>query len=267
MSIAPALASENALQVGVRLGRPVLGLLLAQLLGAQVAQAQAASAQLLSPSWGDEAGWREMRLGAQLPPNQFTALPASATAAAVLRVSSNASMSLWARPLQADLARTPVLCWRWRISAPLVQADMARKAGDDYAARLYVAFQVPPKALGWATRAQLAIARQLYGPGVPDAALNYVWDNRHPEGHRAPNAYTAQAQMVVQRSGPKLASQWVQERRDLRRDAQAWLPPGAQPVSIAVTADTDNTGEAVVAEFAELKLVAQDADCATGSLP
>lgn len=59
---------------------------------------------------------------------------------------------------------------------------MARKDGDDYAARVYVAFDLPDDALSWQTQIQLGLARQLYGDQVPDATINYVWDNRYPVG-------------------------------------------------------------------------------------
>ena len=200
-------------------------------------------------------GWREQRFGQQVKPNRFEVHEGS------LRVHSASSMSLWARPLQVDLVSTPVLCWRWRIRAPLQQADMARRQGDDYAARLYIAFKLPPEAIGLGMRMQLALARRRFGDVVPDAALNFVWDNRYPVGHHAPNAYAEQTRMVVQRSGAELAGQWVQERRDLRADAARWLPPGATPSAIAVTADTDNTGEQALAEFADLKLVSATQAC------
>jgi len=222
-----------------------------------LALAAVIGAQVLATSWDSAEGWREIRFGSALRPNRFQTTPEPG----VLRISSQSSMSLWARAVELDLALKPVLCWRWRISAPLQSADMGKKSGDDYAARLYVAFRLPPEAMDWSTRAQLAIARRLHGDAVPDAALNYVWDNRYPEGHHAPNAYTTQTRMVVQRSGASLAGQWVQERRSLAMDARAWLPAGAKPVLIAVAADTDNTGESVVAEFAALKLVGPQESC------
>ena len=48
------------------------------------------------------------------------------------------SMALLARPVEIDLAKTPILCWRWRVDAPLKAADLATKSGDDYAARVYL---------------------------------------------------------------------------------------------------------------------------------
>ena len=68
---------------------------------------------------------------------------------------------------------------------------MTRKSGDDYAARLYVAFELPDEAINWQTRLELGIARTLYGERVPDAALNYVWDNHQPINTVLPNVFTS----------------------------------------------------------------------------
>lgn len=206
-----------------------------------------------------DTDWREVRLKAELKPNTFERRPWDGVPALV--VQSQAGMSLMARPLAVDLARTPVLCWRWRVDAPLQAADMARRSGDDYAARLYISLALPEADKGLGLRAQLALARSLWGPDVPDAAINYVWDNRQPVGHEQPNAYTGRAIMVVQRSGPADAGRWVEERRDVARDAARLFGPRAVPAQLAVTADTDNTGETARAGFAQLHFVAADGAC------
>lgn len=194
--------------------------------------------------------WRELRLPGVARANVFAAREWDGVAA--LEVRSQASMSLLARALPPDLARTPVLCWRWRVDAPLVAADLARKAGDDYAARLYVAARVPPERMGFALRTQLRLARAVWGPELPDAAVNYVWDNRHPPGTERPNAYTERTVMIVQRSGAAEAGRWVAERRDVAADLERLFGPGTQAVQLALAADTDNTGEAARAGFADI---------------
>jgi hypothetical protein len=173
------------------------------------------------------------------------------------------SMALLVRPLAIDLAITPVLCWRWRIDAPLLTADLDGKAGDDYAARVYLSFSVPPAALGLVTRSKLAIARSLWGSSVPDAAINYVWDNRHPVGTLKANAYTDRARLLVLESGGERAGRWVNERRDVTKDFQrAFGELPAQLTGLAIASDTDNTGESARAGFADFHFVARDAACA-----
>jgi Protein of unknown function (DUF3047) len=203
--------------------------------------------------------WQEVRFKAELKPNRFRQRIWDGVAA--LEVVSHGAMSLMAREVMVDLAATPVLCWRWRVDAPLLGADMRTKAGDDYAARVYVSLGLPDSAKSLALRTQLRLARALFGPQVPDAALNYVWDNKHPVGTVRPNAYTDRAIMVVQRSGQQHAGQWVQERRNVARDAQAHFGPGAAVVQLALTADTDTTSESATAGFADLHFVAADAPC------
>ncbi len=206
------------------------------------------------------APWQLIRFDQQVAATEFQLRHWDGVAA--LEARANASMALLARPLTVDLQQTPMLCWRWRVDAPLLAADMATKAGDDYAARLYLAFSLPSRELSLATRAKLALARSLYGEQVPDAALNYVWDNRYPIGTLRPNAFTERAQMWVLRSGAADAGGWVNERRDVLVDAQRAFPGASvQAQLLAVTADTDNTGEQAHAGFADVHFVPRSAPC------
>ena len=208
------------------------------------------------------APWREVPLNDKLARNRFALRQWDGVAA--VEVHSARSMSLLARPVSVDLAATPVLCWRWRIDQPLAGADLLTREGDDYAARVYVSLAIPAAQQGLALRTQLRLARAIWGPEVPDAALNYVWDNRQPVGTMRPNAYTDRTLMVVQRSGGAAAGRWVWERRDVAQDAAAAFGPAAAPVQLAITADTDNTGESAHAGFADLHFVARSAPCVGG---
>lgn len=206
------------------------------------------------------APWRLVRFSDRVAPTRYRLHHWDGVAAVEAR--ANASMALLARPLSVDLERTPVLCWRWRVEAPLHAADLTRKSGDDYAARVYVAFRLPPGELSLALRTKLALARRLFGADTPDAALNYVWDNRHPIGFTAPNAYTAQARMIVAQSGASRAGVWVEERHDVLADARrAFGTERLTPTVLALATDTDNTGESAVAGFADLHFVERDQPC------
>jgi len=203
--------------------------------------------------------WQEVRLSKNLTPNQFSHRLWDGVHA--MEVHSKASMSLMARPLSVDLETTPVLCWRWRVDATLGTADMTQRQGDDYAARVYVSFKLPEASMGLGLRTKLALARTIWGADLPDAAINYVWDNRNPIGTERPNVYTDRAVMVVLRSGDKQAGRWVQERRDVRDDVSRRFSHEAQPVQLAVTADTDNTGLSAHTGFADFHFVGADAEC------
>lgn len=204
--------------------------------------------------------WQVVHIDQRVPATRYRTLQWDGRPA--VEASATASMALLARPLEIDLQKTPVLCWMWRVDAVLQQADLARKAGDDYAARVYVAFSLPPESLSVGLRMKLSLGRSLFGNLVPDAAVNYVWDNRHPVGTRAFNAYTDRAAMVVQRSGNGQAAKWVAERVNVLADATRAF--GALPfkaTSLAIASDTDNTGETSRAGFADLHFVGADEPC------
>ncbi len=206
------------------------------------------------------APWQVIQFDKSIPSTQYQITTWDNIVAVEAR--ANASMSLLARPVSVDLRHTPVLCWRWRIDAPLKTANMATKAGDDYAARIYLAFSLPPETIDFITKAKLKIARSLYGEHVPDIALNYVWDNRYPVGTQRSNAYTERAQMMVLRSGSGYAGAWVTERRNIESDAIQILNIDRFRLNLlAVAADTDNTGEYAHAGFADLHFVPKNTKC------
>jgi hypothetical protein len=94
----------------------------------------------------------------------------------VLRVRSEESAGTVVHALDADPRATPVLSWRWKVDRVVEKADMTQKAGDDYAARVYVFFDLPLEELSFFQAMKIRIVRALYGEEVPTAAICYVWD-------------------------------------------------------------------------------------------
>jgi len=204
--------------------------------------------------------WQLVRFSDKIAPTQYRIAKVDDVYAIV--ADADHSMALMARPVTIDLEQTPVACWRWRIDAPLEKADMAKKSGDDYAARVYLSFSLPKEEMGFMLRSKLALARTIYGDTVPDAALNYVWDNRYSIGTKRANAYTDRTQMIVAQSGSERAGEWVKERHDVQADvSRAFNTNNATLIQLAVAADTDNTGEKARAWFADFHFVSRDAPC------
>jgi len=204
--------------------------------------------------------WRIVQLNKKIAPTEYRIVSWDDVMAIEARADN--SMALLARPVEVDLNRTPVMCWHWRVDAPLVKADMATKDGDDYAARVYVSFAMPASELGFFTRAKLKLARSIYGDDVPDAAINYVWDNRYPVGTRKPNAYTDRTRMIVAESGDANVGKWVVARHDVLQDVIAeFTSDKAQLIQLSVASDTDNTGENAHAGFADFHFVERGSDC------
>lgn len=207
------------------------------------------------------APWQVVRIDRKVPPTLYrVSRVAGVTAVQATAVNS---MALLARPLAIDLAATPILCWQWQVDAPVAKADMRTRRGDDYAARVYVAFDIPDGELSGGARMKLRIARRLFGKAVPDAAINYVWDNRNPVGTALKSAYTDRAQLIVAETGGTRAGRWVTERADVAADfARAFGGTSGKPTQIAIASDTDNSGSTARAAFADLHFVARGQRCA-----
>lgn len=188
---------------------------------------------------------------------------ASVAGRMALEARVNDSMSLMARPISVDLAETPVLCWRWYVDGPVAKADMTRKSGDDYAARVYIAFDMPDNVLSGSTKLKLKIARSMFGRSIPDAAVVYVWDNRHPVGTARRSAYTDRSELIVADSGSGRAGTWVTKRANVAADfGHAFGNKPGKPIQLAVAADGDNTNSKGRAAFADIHFVGRDQPCA-----
>ena len=204
--------------------------------------------------------WQVVRFDEKIPATQFQIIDWHNRSA--LEAVAESSMALLARPVEVDIEKTPILCWQWWVDMPVDQADMNIKAGDDYAARLYLTFDLPDDQLSLGTRLKLSLARQIYGDQVPEAAINYVWDNKHPIGTQQNNAYTDRAKMVVQRTGSVDTGRWIDERRNVQTDVNTLFnSAGAKLIQIALASDTDNTKSAARALFANLHFVATEIPC------
>ena len=150
----------------------------------------------------------------------------------VLRARAVNSTSGLARELAVDLRTHPILAWRWKVMNLVARSDLATRSGDDFPARLYVAF-----------------GRR---------ALCYVWDARLPVGTIAPNAYSGRVQMVVADSGSGALGRWVARERNVAEDfRRAFGSEFPLSSAVIVSADTDNTGESAESYFGDVEFRAR----------
>lgn len=123
------------------------------------------------------------------------------------------------------IARVPLkpgdsltLKWRWKVANILEDGDARRKSGDDYPARIYVAFEFEPDKAGWFERAKRKTVSALFGEELPGRALNYIWANRLPRGEMIANPFTEDTMMIAVNSGEDQLGQWVTVERDIVAD-------------------------------------------------
>jgi Protein of unknown function (DUF3047) len=79
----------------------------------------------------------------------------------VVRADANASASGLVTEVNIDPHVYPVIRWRWKIANLIKHADLTRKDGDDYPARLYVNFRGSRDELGFLEKVEAAIYRRL----------------------------------------------------------------------------------------------------------
>jgi hypothetical protein len=221
-----------------------------------------------SPTWigrfttagAPPAPWSMVPLKGQKPTSYRVTTVAGRMA---LEARVDGTMSLMSRPISVDLAEKPILCWRWFVDAPVAKADMTKKGGDDYAARVYIAFDMPDEALSGSTKFKLKMARAMFGKSIPDAAVVYVWDNSHPVGTARRSSYTDRSQLIVADSGSGRAGTWLTKRADVAADfARAFGNKPGKPVQLAVASDGDNTKSKGRAAFADIYFVERGQPCA-----
>jgi hypothetical protein len=154
---------------------------------------------------------------------------------AVVKAVSHAAASGMIRKIHFDPSTYRYLRWSWKIAHTIKAGDETAKAGDDYAARLYVIF---PGRFFWQMK-----------------AINYIWANRLPVGEHVQNSFATGAQMLAVESGNAKAGQWVSEERDLLADYRLLFGTDPQAAdAIAIMTDTDNTGESAEAWYGEISL-------------
>ena len=144
--------------------------------------------------------------------------------AIILEAVSNGTASGLFYEREIDLAKTPILFWRWRVPAPVNPPDELSREGDDFAVRIY--FVTPGE--GWLSLPQ---------------SVAYVWASRQPEGSSWPNPYTGNVRMVAVDSGSRHAGEWRIHRRNMREDFKSLFGRDiAEITHIAIMTDTDNSG-------------------------
>jgi hypothetical protein len=171
----------------------------------------------------------------------------------VVRARAEAAASGLIRDIHIDPREYPAIQWRWKVANLIERADITRKDGDDYPARIYVIFRNDKDRLSLWEQVRIFFYRLLHGEEPPSGAINYVWDGRSPQGAIAPNAYTARVRMIVVENGATNLNRWMTVERNLLNDYRATFGDEAPPiVGVAIMTDTDNTGESATAWYGDI---------------
>lgn len=158
----------------------------------------------------------------------------------VLRATAKRSASGLFHEQKIDLTRTPVLHWRWRVDKGPRDLDETTKAGDDYAARIYLVKS--GGILIWRTK-----------------ALNYVWSSGTEPLKRWPNAFAGEAvQMLAVRTQLDRKGVWYEESRNVREDFKRFFGEDVTEIdAVALMTDADNSGQRSLAYYGQVYFTAE----------
>jgi hypothetical protein len=215
-----------------------LGLALAHLaLITGVAQVSAAALAPATPGWSEsfDEGWEERWQARRLDrePTRFAIRDLGGDT--VLEARANSSASVLVRRVEG-LAGQARVAWRWNVVRPLDSvADEKRRAGDDFAARVFVVF-----------------GTDLSDPKT--TALCYVWAQTEPPGTTFPSPVAGRVQTVVLRSGDAVGG-WATESVDPTADYRRLFTREPPPIgAIGLMSDADDTGSRAVAWFDDVSI-------------
>lgn len=158
----------------------------------------------------------------------------------VLIADSVSTASGLGKKIRVDLNKTPYMNWSWKVDNKLEGLDETTKAGDDYAARLYVVKSGGP--LIWKTK-----------------ALNYVWSSNQSKEAIWNNAFKPKnAVMLAVRGNADQPGQWVTEKRNVLEDFKKTFGKNIDQIdAVAIMTDTDNSMRKASAAYGEIFFTAE----------
>lgn len=172
----------------------------------------------------------------------------------VVKAVSLASASGITREVTINPKEYPIVQWRWKVENILKKGDVHRKEGDDYPARIYIAFEYDRSKLNLLERAEYEATKLLYGQYPPLGAINYIWESRAPVDTIVSNPFTSRVKMIVVESGGEKVNEWVDEERNVYEDYLKAFGEEPPLISgIAIMTDTDNTGESATAYYGDIE--------------
>lgn len=196
-------------------------------------------------------GWKSVKITDYKRPTHYRLVDAGGQT--VLMAHADAAATGLAQYMSIDVARWPVVDWRWRISRLIDSADNTVASKEDSPVRLVFEFDGNKSKLSLTDRAAMKMAEAISGRDAPYAQLMYIWSRNLPVGTIVPNPRTKRVQMVVASSGAAGVGSWQHLTRNLLDDYRRAFGEEPGPITAyGVLTDTDNTGESVDAWYGDI---------------
>jgi len=196
-------------------------------------------------------GWESVKITDQKKPTEYKLVENDGHV--VLSAKADAAATGLAQRIPIDVAKFPIVSWRWKISRLIESADNSQASKEDSPVRLVFEFDGDKSKLSFGERAAFSLAEAISGRESPYATLMYIWSNKVPVGTVIPNPRTNRVQMVVASSGAAGVGAWQSLTRNVRDDyKRAFGEEPGKMTAYGVLTDTDNTGESVQAWYGDI---------------
>ena len=227
--------------------------IVAMALAGSLAPRPGAAAEISLPIPGSD-GWRPLTFRGTENETRYTL--ESFEGMEVAKAESNCGASGLVLRLDAiRLDQTPLLSWRWRVDRGLDLLQEQTKAEDDFAARVYIMFELDKSRASTLQRLRHRLAKLIYGKDIPGSALNFVWTSRLPAGTVWDNPFEPSAKMIALAQGADTG--WRNEAVDVvARYHEAFGRPIPPLLGLAIMSDSDNSCGRTEARFADFKFLA-----------
>ena len=200
------------------------------------------------------AGWKNLPVVKGKAMTRYTLVRDGDTT--VLQADAEHSASALMHEGNVDLARTPVVAWRWKAAAPIAGADNSVASKEDAPARLVFVFDGDTSKLSLLDQAAMGLAKIAGGEDLPYATLMYVWSTTAAPGSVIPNPRTRRVQMIVVSGRPGDAGQWQSLRRNLAQDYEKVFHEQPGRISAwGLLSDTDNTRSVARAWYGDIQFL------------
>ena len=163
----------------------------------------------------------------------------------ILEAKTNNSASGLVHKEKFNVYEKQELEFKWKADKVFAKGNYKKKNGDDYPIRVYIIFDYNEDEASFSKKMKYKAAKTLYGEYPPDSSLNYIWSNKdYEKGKIANSAYTEQTKLIILQSGKSNLNTWQIEKRNIVEDyKKAFGKNPPKIASVAIMADSDNTGE------------------------
>jgi len=134
----------------------------------------------------------------------------------------------------------PIVRWRWKVDNIIKKGNAAKKSGDDFSLRIFILFEYKPK--GNLSDFFYEFIKNKYGEYPPHSGLVFIWANCIHKEKYIKCPFTQIIRYIPLRY--QEVGEWLDEEIniiDYYKLAFQENPP--ETATIAIMADTDNTGE------------------------